>query len=60
LEDQAAQILNIVNSSNHSGEIDFAAFLEIFGFNDNGNSEQSLQQLFEAFDSTGQGAFGPE
>jgi len=32
LESQASQILNIVNHAGHSGDIDFSAFLEIFGF----------------------------
>lgn len=60
LEAQAGQILAIVNNSGHTGEIDFAAFLEIFGFGGDNSSETSLQTIFEAFDSTGAGAFGPE
>lgn len=60
LEAQAAQILAIVNNAGHSGDIDFAAFLEIFGFGSDSTSESSLQSIFEAFDTTGSGAFGPE
>jgi Ca2+-binding EF-hand superfamily protein len=60
LEAQAGQILAIVNNSGHTGDIDFAAFLEIFGFGGENNSESSLQSIFETFDTTGSGAFGPE
>ena len=59
LEGQAAQILNIVHNSGHDGDIDFAAFLAIFGFNADSSSESSLQQIFEEFDKEGHGAFGP-
>jgi Ca2+-binding EF-hand superfamily protein len=60
LEAQAAQILAIVNNSGHVGDIDFAAFLDIFGFGGESTSETSLQSIFEAFDTTGTGSFGPE
>ena len=40
--------------------MDFAAFLDIFGFSGDGSSEASLGQLFEYFDINKQGAFGPE
>lgn len=60
LEAQASQVLAIVNNSGHVGDIDFSAFLDIFGFGGDSNSEATLQTVFEAFDSTGQGAFGPE
>jgi Ca2+-binding EF-hand superfamily protein len=60
LEAQAGQILAIVNNAGHTGDIDFAAFLEIFGFGGDNNSETSLQTIFEAFDTTGSGYFGPE
>ena len=60
MEAQAGQILAIVNNAGHSGDIDFAAFLEIFGFGGDSTSEGSLQTIFEAFDTTGSGAFGPE
>jgi Ca2+-binding EF-hand superfamily protein len=60
LEAQAGQVLAIVNNSGHVGDIDFSAFLDIFGFGGDSNSEATLQTVFEAFDSTGQGAFGPE
>jgi Ca2+-binding EF-hand superfamily protein len=59
LEDQAGQIINIVNNSGHTGDMDFGAFLNIFGFNGDSQSEASLQQLFEEFDTTGSGSFGP-
>ena len=60
LEAQAAQILAIVNNAGHQGDIDFAAFLDIFGFGGDSNNETTLQTVFEAFDTTGSGAFGPE
>jgi Ca2+-binding EF-hand superfamily protein len=46
LEAQAGQILAIVNNSGHVGDIDFAAFLEIFGFGGDSNNEGSLQSIF--------------
>lgn len=60
LEAQAGQILAIVNNSGHTGDIDFAAFLEIFGFGGEENSETSLQSIFEEFDATHSGAFTAE
>jgi Ca2+-binding EF-hand superfamily protein len=60
LEAQAAQILAIVNNSGHVGDIDFSAFLDIFGFGGDSASETTLQSVFEAFDHTNSGAFGPE
>lgn len=60
LESQAGQILAIVNNSGHSGDIDFAAFLDIFGFGGDSTSETTLQTVFEAFDTHGSGSFGPE
>jgi Ca2+-binding EF-hand superfamily protein len=60
LEAQAGQILAIVNNAGHQGDIDFSAFLDIFGFGGDSTSETSLQSIFEAFDTTGSGAFGPE
>lgn len=60
LESQAGQILAIVNNSGHTGDFDFGIFLQIFGFNGDSNSESTLQSVFEAFDATGSGAFGPE
>lgn len=60
LEAQAGQILAIVNNAGHQGDIDFAAFLDIFGFGGDSNNETTLQTVFEAFDTTGSGAFGPE
>jgi Ca2+-binding EF-hand superfamily protein len=38
LEAQASQVLAIVNNSGHVGEIDFSAFLDIFGFGGDNNS----------------------
>lgn len=38
LEAQAAQILAVVNSSGHVGDIDFPAFLAIFGFGGDSNT----------------------
>jgi Ca2+-binding EF-hand superfamily protein len=60
LEAQAGQILAIVNNAGHSGDIDFSAFLDIFGFGSEDTSETSLQTVFEAFDTSKSGAFGPE
>lgn len=60
LEAQAGQILAIVNNAGHSGDIDFSAFLDIFGFGSDSTSESSLQTIFEAFDTQGRGEFGPE
>ena len=40
--------------------MDFQAFLNIFGFSGDGNSEASVSQLFEAFDLQNHGFFGPE
>ncbi len=59
LEAQAGQILAIVNSSGHTGDIDFGAFLDIFGFGGDNSSETTLQSVFEAFDTKGTGEFGP-
>ena len=60
LETQAGQILAIVNSAGHTGDIDFGAFLGIFGFSGESNSESTIQTVFEAFNLSGQGYFGPE
>jgi Ca2+-binding EF-hand superfamily protein len=51
--------LNIVQASSHAEDMDFGAFLEVFGFSGDGQSEASLGQLFEYFDVNKQGAFGP-
>lgn len=59
MEEQAKNILSIVQTATSADELDFAAFLEIFGFNDTPN-EASLQQLYEVFDPTGSNCFGPE
>ena len=60
IENQAQQILSIVQSSSHAEDMDFGAFLEVFGFSGDSGSEASLGQLFEYFDINKQGAFGPE
>lgn len=59
MEAQAGQILAIVNSAGHTGDIDFKAFLDIFGFGGDSTSETSLQSIFDAF-AQGNGEFGPE
>ena len=59
IENQAEQILSIVNAAGVSGDFDFGTFLEIFGFSGD-VSEGTLQNIFDAFDTTGSGAFGPE
>jgi Ca2+-binding EF-hand superfamily protein len=60
LESQAGQILAIVNAAGVSGEFDFGTFIDIFGFGGDSSNEATLQTVFEAFDTTGSGAFGPE
>jgi Ca2+-binding EF-hand superfamily protein len=60
LQSQAHQVLAIVSASGHVGDIDFAAFLEIFGFGSDTANEATLQSVFDAFDSTGSGSFGAE
>lgn len=60
LEDQAAQIIGIVTNSGHEGEMDFGAFLDIFGFGSDSASEGTLQTVFEAFTGGSSDAFGPE
>ena len=59
LEDQATQIINIVTNSGHEGEMDFGAFLDIFGFGSDSTNEGTLQTVFDAF-ANGSDAFGPE
>jgi len=60
LEAQAGQILAIVNNAGVSGDFDFGTFIDIFGFGGDSTNEATLQTVFEAFDTTGSGAFGPE
>jgi calcium-binding protein CML len=60
LESQAGQILAIVNAAGVTGEFGFDTFVEIFGFGGDSTNEATLQTVFEAFDTTGSGAFGPE
>ena len=60
LESQAGQILGIVNAAGISGEFDFGTFIDIFGFGGDSTNDTTLQTVFEAFDTTGSGAFGPE
>ena len=59
LESQAGQILNIVNNSGHQGDLDFAAFLDIFGFGGDSNNQVTLQAVYDEFDPQGHGGFGP-
>ena len=59
MESEAHNILNIVQSATTADELDFRAFLEIFGAGDT-TSEASLQQLYEVFDPNGTNCFGPE
>ena len=60
MEAQAGQILAVVSNSGHTGDIDFSAFLDIFGFGGDSTSQTTLQTVFEEFDSSKTGAFGPE
>jgi len=60
LEEHAGQILAIVSAAGVEGDFDFGTFLDIFGFSGDSTSQTSLQSVFEAFDHTGSGAFGPE
>lgn len=59
LEKDAQNIISMVESSTSAEQLDFAAFIEIFGQSDN-QSESSLKQLYEVFDPTGSGCFGAE
>ena len=59
LESQAANVIAIVQSYTDADELDFEAFLAIFGQSETA-SEQSLQQLYEVFDPKGTNSFGPE
>ena len=58
MESEASNILNIVQSATTADELDFKAFLDIFGYNET-QSEASLQQLYEVFDPNGTNCFGP-
>lgn len=60
LEAQAGQVLAIVNNAGHQGDIDFSAFLEIFGFGGEETSETSLQAIYDEFDTTHSGSFTAE
>ena len=60
LEDQATQIINIVHNSGFEGEMDFGAFLDIFGFGSDLANEGTVQGVFDIFDEGKNGAFGPE
>ena len=59
LESEAKNIISIVQSSTTAEELDFAAFIQIFGQPET-QTEASLQQLYEIFDPTGSGCFGAE
>ena len=50
LEDQATQIINIVHNSGFEGEMDFGAFLDIFGFGSDLANEGTIQGVFDIFD----------
>lgn len=60
LESQASQIIAIVNAAGITGEFDFGTFVDIFGFGGDSTNEATLQTVFEAFDTAGSGAFGPQ
>ncbi len=60
LEAQAGQVLAIVTNSGHVGDIDFGAFLDIFGFGNEETSETSLQAIFDEFDHAKTGVFTAE
>jgi Ca2+-binding EF-hand superfamily protein len=59
LENEARNIISIIQSSTTAEELDFKAFLDIFGQSEN-QTEASLQQLYEVFDPNGTNCFGPE
>ncbi len=59
LENEARNIISIIQSSTTAEELDFRAFLEIFGQSEN-QTETTLQQLYEVFDPNGTNCFGPE
>lgn len=60
MESQASLLLSIISSSGHTGDMDFASFLEVFGFSGDGTSELTLESIFGEFDKEGKGTFGPE
>jgi len=57
LENEAKAIINIVQSQSTTEELDFAAFLQIFGQPET-TTEASLRELYEIFDFNGTGSFG--
>ena len=59
LEKDAKNIISMVEASTTAEQLDFPAFIEIFGQSDN-QSEASLKQLYDVFDATGSGCFGAE
>lgn len=58
LEADARNIIGIVQSSTTADELDFKAFIEIFGQSET-QTEASLQQLYEVFDPDHTNCFGP-
>ena len=59
LEDDAKAIITIVQAHSDAEELDFPAFLEIFGVPEN-TTEASLRELYEIFDFNRTNSFGPE
>jgi len=59
LENEAKNIITIVQSSTSAEELDFKAFLEIFGQQET-TTEATLQQIYDVFDPNGTNCFGPE
>lgn len=58
LEAEARNIISIVQASTTADELDFKAFIDIFGQSEN-QTEASLQQLYEVFDPDHTNCFGP-
>lgn len=46
-----------MSAHGHGEDIDFAGFLEIFGFSSDAKSETTLQSLFDEFDKERKGHF---
>lgn len=59
LQGESKNILTIIQSSTTADELDFKTFIDIFGTSET-QSEATLQQLYEIFDATNSGCFGPE
>lgn len=46
MESQLAEVLAVISGSGHTGDIDFAAFLDIVAINGDGNIENCFTSVF--------------